>query len=137
MNIDYEVIEKFCRLNMNVKRDIPIRSSEMGVLIYISNKSDIVTPLDISNFLGVTKPSVTPIVNTLINDGYLNKIPSMIDKRSYNLSLTSKAQDLLKLSLEKYIASINILKDGLGDADYKLLIELLDKSNEILRKGNY
>jgi len=38
-----DVIGMFCRLHLNSKRDLPIRSSEMGVLIYARKQSCVVT----------------------------------------------------------------------------------------------
>ncbi|UDE94502.1 hypothetical protein LHA31_07760 [Carnobacterium viridans] len=38
----------------------------MGALIYVQKTEDKVTPLMISTFLGIAKPSVTDMVNTLI-----------------------------------------------------------------------
>lgn len=30
-----EEVTLFCRINMNIKRELPIRASEMGMLIYL------------------------------------------------------------------------------------------------------
>ena len=38
----------------------------MGALIYVQKTEDKVTPLMISTLLGIAKPSVTDMVNTLI-----------------------------------------------------------------------
>ena len=61
-----DVVSRFCRLQMNKKMAIPIRASEMGALIYVQKSEDKVTPLMISTLLGIAKPSVTDMVNTLI-----------------------------------------------------------------------
>jgi hypothetical protein len=38
--ISADVVAMFCRLHMNLRRDIPIRPSEMGVLIFTQKQSD-------------------------------------------------------------------------------------------------
>lgn len=90
-----DVVSRFCRLNMNVKRNIPIRASEMGALICVQKSSVPATPLMISNFFGIAKPSVTDMVNSLIEKNYLIKIPSKVDKRSYTLEVTLKGMNWL------------------------------------------
>lgn len=80
-----DAVSRFCRLQMNIKRDMPIRASEMGALIYVEKSEQPATPLMISNYFGIAKASVTDMVNSLIKKDYLVKIPSKVDKRSYTL----------------------------------------------------
>ena len=71
-----EVIALFCRININTKRELPIRSSEMGLLIFIVKEEGEHTPLEISEFFKVTKPMVTAMVNSLVKKEYITKVKS-------------------------------------------------------------
>jgi len=127
-----DVIGMFCRLNMKVKRDLPIRASEMGVLIYTSKQVDEVTPLMISQFFKISKPSVTSMINTLLRLAYLEKTISMLDKRSYTLSITKKGINLVNSTVDDYYKSIDAMIEKMGINEFNNFIELLNKANEIL-----
>ncbi|TCT12201.1 DNA-binding MarR family transcriptional regulator [Natranaerovirga pectinivora] len=128
-----EEIAMFCRLHMNVKKGLPIRSSEMGVLIYIQKQNEAVTPLMISNFFQIAKPSVTTMVNELIKKNYLTKMPSATDGRSYTVSITDKGQELVASTHYEYFKSIELLKEQMGVEDFDTFLRLIQNANEILK----
>lgn len=131
--IAYEdAISRFCRLQMNTKRELPIRASEMGVMIYVEKNNKLATPLMISNFFGIAKPSVTDMVSSLIKKDYLIKIPSEADKRSYSLEVTAQGYELLKTTHQEYFSGIEFLEERMGTQEFNLLIQLLQKANKIL-----
>jgi len=127
-----DTIGMFCRLNMKVKRDLPIRASEMGVLIYTSKQVGEVTPLMISKFFKISKPSVTSMINTLLRLNYLEKTISMLDKRSYTLRITQKGRNLVNSTIDDYFKSIDALIEKMGINEFNNFIELLNKANGIL-----
>ena len=130
--ISAEAVGLFCRLHMNTKRDIPIRPSEMGVLIFTQKQNVPVTPLMISNFFRIAKPSVTSMVNTLIKQNYLVKTPSTTDGRSYTVSATGKGKELVEVTFEEYFKTMELLKKKMGSKEFSCLIELIQKANIIL-----
>lgn len=127
-----DAVSRFCRLQMNVKRDIPIRASEMGALIYVEKSDKPATPLMISNFFGIAKPSVTDMVNSLVKKDYLIKIPSKVDKRSYALKVTLKGHELLENTYNEYFRTLELLEERMGYQEFNLFIQLLQKANNIL-----
>lgn len=130
-----ETISMFCRLRMNVKQNIPIRSSEMGVLIFIQKQTELVTPLMISQFFRITKPSVTSMVNTLVKEGYLYKQSSSVDKRSVVLVMSDKGTDLVRSTFDDYYRSIHLLKSKMGEMRFAQFIDAMEEANSIL-EGN-
>gem|GEM_PF-229563 len=129
-----EVVSKFYRLQMNIKRDIPIRPSEMGALIFVVKSEKLVTPLMISDFFGISKPSVTEMVNFLIKSGYLIKTPSDKDRRSYTVSATLKGCELVESTFKEYVKIMDLLEEQMGSQEFELLIQLLEKANKVLSK---
>ncbi len=125
-------IALFCRLQMYARKELPIRSSEMGVLIYVHQQNHGITPLMISHFFQITKPSVTAMVNELVKKGYLMKEPSSTDKRSYYVQITEKGTTLVGSAQESYFKSIDLLMKKMGDSDFLKFIELIQRANEIL-----
>lgn len=127
-----DAVSRFCRLQMNIKRDMPIRASEMGALIYVEKSEQPATPLMISNYFGIAKASVTDMVNSLIKKDYLIKIPSKVDKRSYTLEVTPKGHELLEATYDEYFKSMEILNKRMGAEEFRSLIKLLKEANRIL-----
>lgn len=127
-----DAISRFCRLNINIKRDIPIRASEMGVLIFVQKSHAPATPLTVSSFFDISKPSVTDMVNSLVKKDLLIKIPSEVDRRSYSLVVTKKGADLLENTYKDYFKVLELLEERMGNKDFKLFIQLLQKANNIL-----
>ncbi len=127
-----DAVGLFCRLHMNTKRDIPIRPSEMGVLIFTHKQNIPVTPLMISNFFKIAKPSVTSMINALIKQDYLYKEPSTTDGRSYIVSVTDKGRQLVGSTFDEYFKTMELLKNRMGSIEFSLFIELIQKANDIL-----
>lgn len=126
-----EAISLFCRLNINTKRQLPIRSSEMGLLMYVC-KSDVpVTSVMAAYFFKVKKPMIAAMVSSLISKGYLEKAPSETDKRSFTLVATSKANALVEETYSEYLKAMELLKTKLG-GKYETLITLLARANSII-----
>lgn len=131
-----DIMSMFCRLQTNSKPDIPIRSSEMGVLIFIQKQGVPVTPMNISQFFKITKPSVTSMVNALVKKGYLSKEQSEVDKRSYILKITDKGNALVDSTFNDYYKSIGLLQDNMGEYVFNQFIESMQLANNILERGN-
>lgn len=129
-----DAIGMFCRLHMNTKRDLPIRPSEMGVLIYTQKQSDSVTPLMISQFFNIAKPSVSAMVKALVNKGYLIQSPSETDKRSYTISITEKGSNLVETTFNEYFKTVELLKEKMGESKFNQFIELIETANKILEE---
>lgn len=127
----------FSRLSLSLTRhavSVPIRSCEFRVLFLISASDEAVSPAIISSFLGISKPSATAFIKNLIRDGYLERIPSKLDKRSYSLALTKKGTQLISLAQEEYTKGLIQLQNEMGDQDFEELIRLIEDANRILRK---
>lgn len=127
-----ESITMFCRLMLNNKTDLPIRSSEMGLLILLTESKEAVTPLMAANFFRVSKPMIANMVRTLSAKGLITKSPSLEDGRSYYLSLTADGEKLVADAIDDYTALIENLQTKMGRDDFKSLIHLLTKANLIL-----
>lgn len=124
-----ETVSMFCRLIINVKKDLPIRSSEMGLVILIYKSDKPVTPVMAADFFKVKKPMITTMVSNLLKLGYIEKISSLEDKRSFSLELTDKAKLLIDETYSEYIKTMELLRRKLGLDDFGKLIKLLEKAN--------
>ena len=127
-----EQISLFCRLHINSKKELPIRSSEMGMLIYLVKTNEEKTPNAIARFFKVTKSMVTNMVTSLLHKGYIEKNQSKTDRRSFFLLPTKKAINLVEDTYEEYFKMTSILETKMGKKDFDEFIDLLKKANDIL-----
>lgn len=127
-------VSLFCRLNLRQKVNIPIRRSDMGVLMYLYGAQEEITPVSVSDFMGISRPCTTALLKRLEGDGYILRNPSQSDRRSYTLSLTEKGRQLIAAAHEEYERSMQALEKEMGIDRFQLFLELIEQSNSILRK---
>jgi len=127
-----EQISLFCRININTKRDLPIRSSEMGLLIYLVKADGEKTPMGVSRFFKVTKAMATNMVSSLAKQGYLTKQQSNEDRRSIVLMPTGQAVDLVESTYTEYYKTMALLEKKMGESEFLTLIHLLERANTVL-----
>ncbi|MGL5354145.1 MAG: MarR family transcriptional regulator [Clostridium sp.] len=96
-------------------------------------------PLSLShlaNTLGISKPNITPIIDKLIQDGFVNRYEDPNDRRILRVDLTEKAHKFHEAQSDKFK---NMLSEKLVDLpieDLYLLEDLLDKIMPIITKLN-
>lgn len=121
------IFSKFSRNYMNLKKDLPIRPSEMGVLNIIVKREGFFTPIMIAELLEVTKPMVASHINKLEKKGYITKQYSLNDKRSFYVIPTDKAIDLVNKAESKLNEKLIYIEEKLGSKKFNDLINTLDE----------
>lgn len=81
---------------MELKKGLPIRPSEMGVLNILAETPGPHTPVMLAELLGVSKPMITVHLTSLSDKGYITKKQSTEDKRAYHIIPTEKALALVE-----------------------------------------
>ena len=83
---------------------------------------------EIADKLGYTKPSVTIMVNKLIDEGFVKKVQSSEDKRVYYIEFTEKGEELIQFQIANY-------REFASNLEKVLTRNEVEKLNQILRKG--
>lgn len=133
-----EQISLFCRLHMNVKTELPIRSSEMGFLIYLVKTNEEKSANAAAKYFKVTKAMVTNMITSLLKKGYIKKQQVVEDKRRYLLVPTQKAITLVEETYLDYFKMMSILKEKMGKESFEHFISYMEIANQILleKKNN-
>ncbi len=126
------VFSKFSRDYMALKKDLPIRPSEMGVLNIITKREGLFTPIMISELLEVTKPMIASHLVVLEKNGYITKKYLESDKRSFYVIPTNKAKKLVKDTENKLNKKLIGLEDKLGKERFEELINTLEEVKDYL-----
>lgn len=128
------VLSKFCKSYMELKKDLPIRPSEMGVLNIIVQRDGKFTPLMLAEMLEVSKPMITAHISVLEKKKYITKEALQEDKRSFYVIPTEKAKELVAVAGKETKNHLVYLQDELGSDDYEKLLGILSNANKILTK---
>lgn len=126
------VFSKFSRDYMALKKDLPIRPSEMGVLNIITKRDGLFTPVMIAELLEVTKPMVANHISVLEKKGYITKKYLEFDKRSFYVIPTDKAKKLVTETESKLNEKLNNLENKLGSKRFDDLIKTLEEAKSYL-----
>ena len=112
------VLSIFSKNYMELKKGLPIRPSEMGVLNIIAGVEGPHTPVMLAEMLGVSKPMITAHITSLENKGYITKEPSQQDKRAYYILLTEKGEALVESTRTDLNGHLDRLINGMGQAEF-------------------
>ena len=126
------VLSIFSKSYMELKKDLPIRPSEMGVLNIITQTPGPHTPLMLAGALKVSKPMITAHLTSLTDKGYITKQPSSEDKRAYYILPTEKARALVECAKDDLYRHLEQLVDVMGEEQFDLLVKLAGEANRIL-----
>ncbi|MBQ8279811.1 MAG: MarR family transcriptional regulator [Roseburia sp.] len=126
------VFSMFCKNYTGLRKDLPIRLSEMAVLNIITHRDGLFTPLMIAELMNVSKPMITAHITVLEKKGYIYKEASKEDKRSFYVRPTEKARELVKSETEKMKGQLRKIEETLGEEKYQELLVALRDINELL-----
>ena len=126
------IFSKFARNHMELKKELPIRPSEMAVLNIITQCEGKFTPIMIAELLGVSKPMITAHISVLVKKGYISKELSENDKRSFYILPTEKAVALADKFNAKQTEYIKAIETALGASEFERLVNLLGKTVQTL-----
>ena len=126
------VLSMFSKDYMDLKKGLPIRPSEMGVLNIITQTPGPHTPVLIAGLLGVSKPMITAHLTVLSQKGYIRKQQSPQDKRAFYVLPTEKAMALVESARAELNQQLEQLIEELGQDEFDHLVRLAGKANKVL-----
>lgn len=127
------ILSKFSRDYMELKKNLPIRPSEMGVLNIIVSRQGKYTPIQLSSMLEVSKPMVTAYISVLEKKGYISREYLKEDRRSYYVIPSQKGIELVKNTAIQMNNQLSTLENSLGKRNFETMLDLMHRSIEILK----
>lgn len=128
------VLSMFAKNYMELKKELPIRPSEMGVLNIITKTQGPHTPAMLAELLGVSKPMITAHITVLKGKGYVEKEASSSDKRAYYVLPTEKAIALVESAKKDMDENIERFITAMGRDEFDAFLRLADDANKIMEK---
>jgi DNA-binding MarR family transcriptional regulator len=94
----------------------PLSMSELGKRQYIS------------------KPYMTMLVDQLIQDGYVQRIPDTMDRRVINIAITAEGKRHLRQAASRYKENVKNILSDLDRQDLEDLCQSLEKLRNIISR---
>lgn len=85
------------------------------------------TPAELADAAGVTRATMTGLIDTLERDGLVRREPDPDDRRMMSVRLTPKAEAFLKQMLPGHFQTMAKLMAPLSETERKTLVRLLNK----------
>ena len=101
------------------------------VLIVMNGQpGKLTTPSILAEKIGVTRATMTGLIEGLAKDGFIKRYSHSSDRRKQNLKLTDKGVSLLENLLPDYWSRIYNLMKGLTEKEERQLVQLLRKISD-------
>jgi DNA-binding MarR family transcriptional regulator len=88
------------------------------------------TPAELADLSGVTRATMTGLVDTLERDGLVTRAPDPKDRRMMSVGLTKKGELLLQKILPRHFQRMAQLMAPLSETERKTLVRLLTKIHQ-------
>ena len=85
------------------------------------------TPAELAEAAGVTRATMTGLVDTLERDGLVRRVPDREDRRMMSVVLTPKARQFLSRMLPGHFQLMAALTSTLSESERQTLVTLLNK----------
>lgn len=123
---------KLLNPNEVVKGSI-IPPSHMKVIFYLSNKKTM-SVSNVAKCLDISKPNMTPIIDKLINEGFVHRYTDPNDRRKINIELTEKAHAFINEKKVEMKSNLLHRISALEEEDLIRLCSIINDMNEIISK---
>ena len=111
-----------------------ITQGRFGVLMALwangghnANGSETLSPAVLAERTGVTRATITGLVDTLERDGFVSRTPDPDDRRMLSVGLTPRGEKLLRRIMPSHFRQMAWLMGPLSEAERRTLVRLLNK----------
>ncbi len=108
-----------------------ITQGRLGVLMILMNRchgdAGTLGPAELADAAGVSRATMTGLIDTLERDGLVTREPDTVDRRMMLVRLTAKGRDLLGEILPDHFKHMTMLMSPLSEFERQTLVQLLVK----------
>jgi DNA-binding MarR family transcriptional regulator len=104
-----------------------LSQGRFSVLMLLDRHGNPSTPAELAEMAGVTRATMTGLVDTLVKDGLVVRSNDEEDRRAVRVKLTRKGVGLMQKILPGYFAWVSSVMDPLTQGERKQLVRLLLK----------
>ncbi|MFN7249497.1 MAG: MarR family winged helix-turn-helix transcriptional regulator [Anaerobacillus sp.] len=120
------------RLNLNFKeKNFPVTNEQYSIMIRLWEE-DGLTQNKLATLTGRDEASVSRLINNLLKNELVTRVPHPVDKRTNLIFLSAKGKKMQIGLIEQAIKTINDISEGIEPEDMKVFLRVLDKINKNL-----
>ncbi len=97
-------------------------------------KTDHIKVSDISDELGLPRPSVTKTIKDMEILGFVEKKAVENDRRVVEIKITAAGRDLVDEYVDRYFGGLSTQLDEISDRDADIMIRTIEKLYEVMRR---
>ncbi|MGL4773697.1 MAG: MarR family winged helix-turn-helix transcriptional regulator [Clostridium sp.] len=128
-------IKKFSRVMIKrATKEYEIPAEHLDLLSQLSVKKEKMTPMTLSQTMGVSKTIISRIIDQLNKKGYVEKIKDEKDKRSYYVSITEEGKEQINKIYIHYLSPIYELERRLGEEAFYELMTCIEEANIVMNE---
>lgn len=116
--IDQECAERLSKYQLSESRFI---------ILALLFEYESLMPIEIANLTGVTKPTITSLITSLVKDNLINKIHVPSDHRKFQIALTEKGRNLIQRVFKEHSYWIASITKNLTNSEMEYLTNILNK----------
>ncbi|MBC8569340.1 MarR family winged helix-turn-helix transcriptional regulator [Zongyangia hominis] len=135
-----ELLALFGRANTSKIKFPGIKTTELNAIVCIKSQEDEhqegIKTSDIGRLLGVTPPSITPVINSLEEQGYVTRLYSKLDRRVVRVKLTDRGEAVYEEARELMIQKNRGLMEYLGHDDSRQFVRILQNALGYMSRKN-
>lgn len=114
-----------------IMRDLPMTPSQFKIIFYLIHCGS--QPVSqIGKHLGISKSNMTPLIDRLIDQGYVHRYEDPTDRRIIRVEITEKAKDFFKNQRQKVKGMLVDKLSTLSEDDLILLQQSIKNISNIL-----
>lgn len=110
----------------HVGQPLGLRPVEFTILLLLAHNRQ-VTQKQLAQALAMSAPNITAVLDRLAERGLLTRVRSETDRRSQHIHLTDTGHELARRAYEVSLSMEQDLMHQLSEAEWAILIELLQK----------
>lgn len=107
--------------------DRGLQQNRFFTLLLLSRNPDGLTPSALAERLGVSKPTITGLLQRMERDGLARRAPSPVSRRESIIQLTKEGERLLAGTLPEHYRRVSLVMDQLTPGDHATLTAILQK----------
>ncbi len=109
-------------------------AQEVDMLFRVALAKNPIVPGELSHDMGISKTTVSRLIDGLTENGLIEKLYDRQDKRSYSLRITSEGKDELDSMYHYYLEPVYGMREALDEAEFQQFIGLVRKVNLYMAK---
>jgi DNA-binding MarR family transcriptional regulator len=114
-------MKKFAPDKTKIGNKFGITGVQLMALNFVKHNDNCKTS-DIANFLSVTPPDATRIVETLVKKGFVKRINDMKDRRIIRLKIIGNGKKVIEMIKQELILSFSKILEKMNEQDAKALL---------------